>query len=95
MSNTLFDDFEELVADNLAALVCNPDSLTVGLHQNPNREGELIVDIVAPRSEIAMIVGKSGETVKALHRVFLCQARNWGLVPKDGTLALSWDPSDR
>lgn len=94
-TQTLYEDFQDLVEDNLCALVCNPDALAVGVHANPRQEGALVVDIVAPRSEIAMIVGKGGDTAKALHRLFLCQARNWGIIPRDGTLSLSWDPSDR
>jgi len=90
-SQTLFEDFGDLVEDTLLALVNDPDSVSIGVHQNPTCEGELIVDIVAPRAMLAMIVGKGGDTAKALHRIFLCQARNWGLAT---SMRLSWDPSD-
>jgi predicted RNA-binding protein YlqC (UPF0109 family) len=88
--SSLLEDFTDLVTDNLCALVTDPDRLQIGVHET---ETGLVVDIYAPREQIAMIIGKRGETVSALHRVFLCMARNWSLVTQDGTLNLSWSPA--
>jgi predicted RNA-binding protein YlqC (UPF0109 family) len=83
-------DFTDLVTDSLCALVTDPDCLQVGVHET---ETGLVVDLHAPREQIAMVVGKRAETAAALHRVFLCMARNWHLIGQHGTLDLAWSPA--
>lgn len=81
--------FQDLVTDTIEALVMQPEKVQIGFHENPTVPGEMVIDVVGPRSEIAMIVGAKGSTAKALQRVFFCQARNLGLAT---SVLLSWAP---
>lgn len=90
------EDFEELsgyIEDTLGLLVNDPDSLSVKVSYEEAADGRpidsILVLIGAPRSEIAMIVGRGAETARALHRVFFSVARRMGF---KGTVRLSWTP---
>ena len=89
-------DFEELTGfceDTLELLVNAPDTLTVKVAYEESSQGEpvdsILVSLSAPRSEVAMIVGRGAETARALHRVFLSVARRMGW---KGELRLDWQP---
>lgn len=90
------EDFVELsdyIGDTLELLVNDPDSLSVKVSYEEAADGRpldsILVMLSAPRSEIAMIVGRGAETARALHRVFFSVARRMGF---KGTLRLDWTP---
>lgn len=81
-------DFSDLAADLIAALTLHPSEVDVAV----NPEGAcLVVSLSAPRAEVAMVIGRGGDTARALHRVLSCVARNWG---HEGDVRLAWTPSD-
>jgi predicted RNA-binding protein YlqC (UPF0109 family) len=82
-------EFSDLAVDMVCALTLQPSKVDVSVGSGEN--GEILVGISAPRSEVAMIVGKKGATAAALHRVLSCIARNWG---HEGDVRLAWQPTD-
>lgn len=88
MDSAKLRDFSDLAADTLDALVGHPDQIETTVSVQGE---EIVVNLYAPRAEIAMVVGKQAATAAALHRVLSCIARNWGHV---GTVRLGWTPTD-
>jgi predicted RNA-binding protein YlqC (UPF0109 family) len=95
LSTEDFTEFGEYVDDTLKLLVNAPEKLTVRVTYGETHDGdpvdEILVGIDGPRSEIAMFVGRGGETVRALHRVFYSVARRMGW---QGTVRLTWSPAE-
>jgi predicted RNA-binding protein YlqC (UPF0109 family) len=93
LSTEDFVELSEYIDDTLRLLVNVPDRLAVAVTYGETNDGdpvdEILVSIDGPRSEIAMFVGRGGETVKALHRVFYSVARRMGW---KGSVRLSWEP---
>ena len=92
------EDFEELsgyIEDTLELLVNDPEALSVKVSYEESHEGSpvdsILVMLSAPRSEIAMIVGRGAETARALHRVFFSVARRMGF---KGNVRLAWNPEE-
>jgi predicted RNA-binding protein YlqC (UPF0109 family) len=93
LSDEDFDELSGFCEDTLELLVNAPDLLTVKVSYEESAAGQpvdsILVALSAPRSEIAMIVGRGAETARALHRVFLSVARRMGW---KGELRLDWQP---
>lgn len=95
LSTEDFTEFSEYVDDTLKLLVNAPEKLAIRVSYGETHDGdpvdEILMSIDGPRSEIAMFVGRGGETVRALHRVFYSVARRMGW---KGTVRLSWSPEE-
>lgn len=87
-NDSLYADFCELAEDIIHSLVADPESVNVGFHRS---EDTIRVEILAPKAMIGMIVGRNGDTVRALQRVLYCQARNASLASR---VFVTWDPTD-
>jgi len=88
MDKQTLTDFSDLASDVVCALTLHPSKVDVLVGEGD--KGLLLVAVSAPRSEVAMVIGKGGDTARGLHRVLSCIARNWG---HEGELRLTWEPT--
>lgn len=88
-----FQDFSELATDMIAALTMQPALVDVSVSEDQSEgdTGVIHVALRAPRSEIAMVVGRGAKTAESLHRILKCIARNFG---SESDVKLTWEPTD-
>lgn len=93
MATQDFQDFSELATDMVCALTLQPALVEVSVSEDQSEgdSGVILVSLQAPRSEIAMVVGRGAETAKSLHRLLQCIARNFG---SESDVRLEWHPTD-